>query len=77
MKIRRTNRDLDVAVVEVDGLELEALPRGSADGLQINSHVAVIGFPNYRPGDSGVLVPGLVVGFRPRSGARSSSQSRC
>lgn len=32
--------------------------------------VAVAGFPNYRLGDSGSIVPGRVVGFRPVSAIR-------
>jgi S1-C subfamily serine protease len=33
-------------------------------------HVVVTGFPNFKIGDSGVIMPGLVVGFRPVSGVR-------
>jgi S1-C subfamily serine protease len=32
--------------------------------------VAIAGFANYRLGDSGVIVPGLVIGYRMVSGIR-------
>jgi S1-C subfamily serine protease len=33
-------------------------------------HLLVAGHPNYRPGDSPLVAPGLVVGFRQMSGIR-------
>jgi S1-C subfamily serine protease len=33
-------------------------------------HLAVSGFPNWRGGDSGVVMPGIVVGFRTVTGVR-------
>jgi hypothetical protein len=66
----RSNDDLDLAVFEVPTLDLPSLRRGSADSLAIHDHLLILGFPNYRLGDSGVFNPGLVVGFRPRHGVR-------
>lgn len=65
---------LDLAVLRIDDLvrdyELDGLEIGSADNLQQMDHIAVAGFPNYRIGDTGVLSPGLVIGFRPTHGIR-------
>jgi hypothetical protein len=43
---------------------------GSASALQQLDPISALGFPNYRRGDSGVFLPGLVVGFRMVSGVR-------
>ncbi len=51
-------------------LRCAALPRGAANGLPMLAHLALVGYPIYQIGDSGVLRPGLVVGFRPVSGVR-------
>ena len=68
--VLKSSPDLDLALLHADGLHVQPLARGTADDLQVHSHIAVTGFPNYRIGDSGVLVPGLVIGYRPRSGVR-------
>ncbi len=64
------NKDIDIAVLRVNAEISGALKPGSADPLNLLDHLAVAGFPNYRQGDTGVIVPGLVVGFRPVSGVR-------
>lgn len=68
------NKVLDLAVLKIDDLvntyALDGLEIGSADDLQQMDHIAVAGFPNYRIGDTGVLSPGLVIGFRPTHGVR-------
>ncbi|MHB8927669.1 MAG: S1 family peptidase [Bacillota bacterium] len=62
---------VDLAVFRVEGdLHRKALPVGSADAVSLMDHLLVLGFPNYRRGDSGVAQPGMVVGFRPVSGIR-------
>jgi S1-C subfamily serine protease len=61
---------IDLAIISVGEQLSGALPLGSADQLRQLDHLAVAGFPNYRLGDSGVIMPGLVVGFRPVSGIR-------
>ena len=64
------NETVDVAILSIDHAQVRGLSVGSADNLKVMDHVAVAGFPNYRYGDTGVIIPGLVVGFRPVSGIR-------
>lgn len=68
------NRALDLAILKIDQLvmdyNLDGLECGQADLLHQMDHIAVAGFPNYRPGDTGILSPGLVIGFRPTHGIR-------
>ncbi|MDB5049131.1 MAG: serine protease [Fibrobacteres bacterium] len=67
----KSNATIDLAILKADGFELgTGLEIGSSDNLKIMDHIASIGFPNYRYGDTGVFSPGLVVGFRPVSGIR-------
>jgi len=61
---------LDLAILEVKCNVLGGLHRGSSDAVSMMDHIAIAGFPNYRLGDTGIFVPGLVVGFRPVSGIR-------
>ena len=68
------NEDIDLAILKIDGLieeyNLTGLECGSADSMQIMDHIAVSGFPNYRRSDTGIVSPGLVVGYRPTHGIR-------
>lgn len=68
------NDDIDLAILYIPGLIEDISPtgleKGSADTQEQMSHIAVAGFPNYRPGDMGILSPGLVIGFRPVHGIR-------
>lgn len=68
------NTDIDLAILRIDDLvsdlNLKGLSKGSADNVDLMDHIAVVGFPNYRLGDTGILSPGLVIGFRPRHGLR-------
>ncbi len=70
-KIVKSHAVVDLAIIEIVGapVGLHALAL-KAEEAPLMSHVAVCGFPNYRLGDSGVLVPGLVIGHRPLSGVR-------
>jgi S1-C subfamily serine protease len=61
---------VDLAIVAIDGLTRLPLRRGSADAIEVSDEVYTAGFANYRPGDSGVLFPGVVVGTRMVSGIR-------
>ena len=66
--VRSESPDIDLAILDVVGLSDVGLKRGSAKKLSNMDHVAVAGFPNYHVGDTGVVSPGLVVGFRQVSG---------
>jgi len=64
------NETIDVAILSIEHNQVYGLSPGSADNLKVMDHVAIAGFPNYRYGDTGVIIPGLVVGFRMVSGIR-------
>jgi hypothetical protein len=64
IKIQSSHKVVDLAILSIDEPLGESLHRGSADDLKLMDHLAVSGFPNYRLGDSGVIVPGVVIGFR-------------
>ena len=68
------NADIDLAILRIDDLvsdlNLNGLIKGTADNISQMDHIAVVGFPNYSLGDTGILSPGLVIGFRPRHGIR-------
>ena len=72
VRVISRSKDLDLALIAVDH-ELEstpagALPLGSSDQVKEGSAVMIAGFPNYRLGDTGTVVTGTVVGFRPYHG---------
>jgi S1-C subfamily serine protease len=62
--------DLMILSIGIEKEKMLGLSAGSGDDLKHMEHVAVAGFPNYRIGDTGVIIPGLVVGFRMVSGIR-------
>lgn len=68
--VRVKQKEIDLAILTIDAELGEGLDIGSADNLKQMDHLAIAGFPNYRVGDSGVIIPGLVVGFRMVSGIR-------
>jgi len=70
IQIISANKDLDLAILALDPPVSAGLEVGTADALCEMDHLAVVGFPNYHLGDSGVISPGLVIGFRMRSGIR-------
>jgi hypothetical protein len=70
VKVISQNETIDVAILSIEQKLSYGLSAGSSDNLKIMDHLAVAGFPNYRHGDTGVIIPGLVVGFRMVSGIR-------
>lgn len=69
IKVKKSNRHIDIALITAEKLILgDGLEIGDSDLLNRMDHIAIAGFPNYRYGDSGILSPGLVIGFRPVSG---------
>jgi S1-C subfamily serine protease len=74
VEIVARNADIDLAILRIDDLvkdlNLNGLSKGSADTVELMDHIAVVGFPNYSLGDTGILSPGLIIGFRPRHGLR-------
>lgn len=70
VRVLKRHATLDLAVLELIGASEPALAQGSAENLKNFDPIAVAGFPNFNYGDSGRLVPGVVVGFRMASGVR-------
>jgi S1-C subfamily serine protease len=70
VRIVAQNAALDLAIIDIVGADGGHALEIELDEAVPMDHVAVCGFPNYRLGDSGVLVPGLIIGSRPRSGVR-------
>jgi len=62
--------DIDLAILRMPVAVGTKLSRGSADSLDLMEQLLVAGHPNYRLGDRGFVMPGIVVGFRTRSGIR-------
>lgn len=70
VKTVKKNDILDLAVLRLDVNIGQSLRKGSADKLNLLDQLMVAGFPNYRYGDTGIVSPGLVTGFRTVSGVR-------
>jgi hypothetical protein len=61
---------IDLAVLAINGPSGPGLVRGDASLAKQMDHILVAGHPNHQIGDSPIVVPGLVVGFRMKSGIR-------
>ena len=70
VRVRARHHVLDLAVLEIDAASPRTLERGDPSRLAQMDHLLVAGHPNYRQGDSPLVAPGIVVGFRPASGIR-------
>lgn len=70
VSVKKKHAVVDLAVLTLDIPIGSSLRRGSPDEAKQMDHILVAGHPNYRKGDSPVVVPGLIVGFRPVSGVR-------
>lgn len=60
---------VDLAILQAP-TDAQMLIAGDPAALKLMDHLLVAGHPNYRLGDTPVVVPGLVVGFRPMSSIR-------
>jgi S1-C subfamily serine protease len=70
VRVQKKHEGLDLAVLSLETELGESLRAGDPNVLDQLHNITVVGFPNYRLGDTGVLVAGQVVGFRQRSGVR-------
>ena len=70
IRIIRRHAVVDLAIIEFDAPSVSSLHQGDLTTLTQMDHLLVLGHPNYRIGDSPVVTPGLVVGFRQHSGIR-------
>ena len=59
---------IDLAIIQISGAGQNPLPKWSSDSIKYMDHLLIAGHPNYRLGDSPLIAPGLVVGFRRASG---------
>jgi len=64
------NADLDLSILSVASELTGGLVPGSTDSLEQLDPIGVAGFPNHRVGDTLVLNPGFITGFRMVSGIR-------
>lgn len=74
VRVIKSNKDIDLAILDIPDLlaehQISGLETGCSDILECMDHIAVAGFPNYHLGDTGILSPGLIIGFRPVHGIR-------
>jgi hypothetical protein len=71
IKIVKSHKAIDLAVIEAPGFALrDGLQVGRSNDVRQMDHVLLAGFPRYRLGDTGIVSPGLVTGFRPVSTIR-------
>jgi S1-C subfamily serine protease len=70
VRLLRKNDAIDVAVCDVGVESQGGLEKGTADNISVMDHILVAGFPNFRSGDSGLITPGIVTGFRVVSAIR-------
>lgn len=61
---------VDLAILSIPCELSVQMKRGDPTQTKQMDHILVVGHPNYRYGDSPLVVPGLVVGFRNKSGIR-------
>lgn len=64
------NETIDLALIEIENIDVVGLPSGSNDTVKIMEHIAIAGYPNYNFGDTGTFTPGLIIGFRTVSAIR-------
>ena len=60
---------IDLAILRLP-TGAQSLAAGNPATLKVMDHLLVAGHPNYRLGDTPMVLPGLVVGFRPVSSIR-------
>jgi S1-C subfamily serine protease len=73
IRIVKENETIDAALIEIqdaDLKDLDSLTIGNPDDISIQDDIYVIGYPNFRAGDSGIIHPGKITGFRTVSGVR-------
>jgi len=70
VKIIARNSDIDLAILRIEAPLDDGLNLTSADDVQQLDEVVAAGFPNYRHGDTGLITPGVVTGFRTFAGFR-------
>lgn len=64
VSVKAIDADVDLAVLEIEGLDSSGLARGDSSKLSVPSPVTIVGFPNHTIGDSAMIRPGMVVSTR-------------
>lgn len=71
IEVLKRNTAIDLAVIKIISVEeTNFLDVSNSDDLNQLDPIAVVGFPNYRYGDSGVIHTGHISGFRMVSGIK-------
>ncbi|MEM6254846.1 MAG: serine protease [Cyanobacteria bacterium P01_D01_bin.156] len=71
VKITSQDETIDLAILKVNNLPIgNQLEIGCADNLQTGDNLYLVSYPNYRKGDTGMVTPGVITGFRMVSGIR-------
>ena len=59
------NDDIDLAILNIESYESPTnFTQSVSAELSQMDHLLISGFPNYRVGDSGLVIPGIVTGYR-------------
>lgn len=67
----KKNDVIDLAILKIEEeIDNAFFESSSSDSLNQMDHILISGFPNYRTGDSGVVIPGIITGFRTISAIR-------
>jgi hypothetical protein len=68
VEVKKGHRHIDLAILEIVPANAtfldKGLEMGDSDSMKQLAPVAVAGYPNFRPGDSGYITEGQVTGFR-------------
>jgi hypothetical protein len=70
IKVLAEDETLDLAILSIDAPGSGELTARYSPELAQGEEIVVAGFPNYNPGDTGILFPGIVGGFRKYHGVR-------
>ena len=72
IEVIHKNPVIDLAIVKIIDTDQEfpCLRIGDSDNLSVLDEITVVGFPNYRFGDTGIIVSGHISGFRTISGIK-------
>lgn len=70
IQIVSSDRDLDLAILQIDYPRPIGLSKGNSDTIHAGDAIRLLGFPNYSLGQTIQVFPGVVTGFKNRFGLR-------
>jgi RNA-directed DNA polymerase len=68
VRVIAENKDIDLAILRIDARQYHTLRGTYESRLEIADKVTLLGFPNYRKGDTPRMSEGAITGVRPVSG---------